>query len=206
MKLVPVHLERRRFQNQQSDAAFLTNVSASVGAVLKPAGPDKGVGERQRPHARESDEAGGEHPQLEAADAAAGHRRVDKRDRLQFPCIAIDTKLAAALDGQDDASFREILASNIEHLAEAIRTESSVTRWPMGRSSITSCENVVTYSRRSTRHRPKGTKWVTPAAHLRFSRLEQHRLADEISQIARLHPFHRPCAMSLNRAPTNTKT
>jgi hypothetical protein len=42
---------------------------------------------------------------------------------VQFHCIAIETNLAAALEGQNDASFREILASNVEHLAEAIRTE-----------------------------------------------------------------------------------
>jgi hypothetical protein len=41
---------------------------------------------------------------------------------VQFQCIAIDTNLAAALDGQNDASFREILASNVERLAEAIQT------------------------------------------------------------------------------------
>jgi hypothetical protein len=42
---------------------------------------------------------------------------------VQFHCIAIDTNLAAALDGQSDASFREILASNVERLAEAVRTQ-----------------------------------------------------------------------------------
>lgn len=42
---------------------------------------------------------------------------------VQFHCIAIDTNLAAALDGQSDASFREILASNVERLAEAIGTQ-----------------------------------------------------------------------------------
>jgi hypothetical protein len=42
---------------------------------------------------------------------------------VQFHCIAIDTNLAAALDGENDASFREILASNVERLAEAIRTQ-----------------------------------------------------------------------------------
>jgi hypothetical protein len=41
---------------------------------------------------------------------------------VQFHCIAIDTNLAAALDGQDDSTFREILASNVERLADAIRT------------------------------------------------------------------------------------
>jgi hypothetical protein len=40
---------------------------------------------------------------------------------VQFHCIAIDTNLAAALDGQSDSSFREILASNVERLADAIR-------------------------------------------------------------------------------------
>jgi len=40
---------------------------------------------------------------------------------VQLHCIAIDTNLAAALDGQTDSSFREILASNVEHLADAIR-------------------------------------------------------------------------------------
>ena len=42
---------------------------------------------------------------------------------VQLHCIAIDTNLAAALDGQNDASFREILASNVEHLRDAIRTK-----------------------------------------------------------------------------------
>jgi len=42
---------------------------------------------------------------------------------VQFHCIAIDTNLAAALDGQNDVSFREILASNVECLAEAIRAQ-----------------------------------------------------------------------------------
>jgi hypothetical protein len=42
---------------------------------------------------------------------------------VQFHCIAIDTNLAAALDGPNDASFREILASNVERLAEAIRAQ-----------------------------------------------------------------------------------
>jgi hypothetical protein len=42
---------------------------------------------------------------------------------VQFHCIAIDTNLAAALDGQNDASFLEILASNVECLAEAIGTQ-----------------------------------------------------------------------------------
>ena len=41
---------------------------------------------------------------------------------VQFHCIAVDTNLAAALDGQDDSTFREILASNVERLADAIRT------------------------------------------------------------------------------------
>ena len=41
---------------------------------------------------------------------------------VQFHCFAIDTNLAAALDGQDDSTFREILASNVERLADAIRT------------------------------------------------------------------------------------
>jgi hypothetical protein len=40
---------------------------------------------------------------------------------VQLHCIAIETNLAGALDGQDDSSFREILASNVERLAEAIR-------------------------------------------------------------------------------------
>ena len=40
---------------------------------------------------------------------------------VQFYCIAIDTNLAAALDGQSDPAFREILVSNVERLAEAIR-------------------------------------------------------------------------------------
>ena len=42
---------------------------------------------------------------------------------VQFHCIAIDTNLAAALEGQNDAAFRQILASNVERLAEAIRSE-----------------------------------------------------------------------------------
>ena len=42
---------------------------------------------------------------------------------IQFHCIAIDTNLAAALEGQNDAAFRQILASNVERLAEAIRSE-----------------------------------------------------------------------------------
>jgi hypothetical protein len=53
-------------------------------------------------------------------------RRFQNQQRdaaVQFHCIAIDTNLAAALDGQNDASFREILASNVEHLAEAVRVE-----------------------------------------------------------------------------------
>jgi hypothetical protein len=40
---------------------------------------------------------------------------------VQFHCIAIDTNLAAALDRQNDSLFREILASNVEQLADAIR-------------------------------------------------------------------------------------
>ena len=40
---------------------------------------------------------------------------------VQFYCIAIHTNLPAALDGQSDAPFREILASNVERLANAIR-------------------------------------------------------------------------------------
>jgi hypothetical protein len=40
---------------------------------------------------------------------------------VQFHCIAIDTNLAAALDGQNDSMFREILASNVERLADAVR-------------------------------------------------------------------------------------
>ena len=40
---------------------------------------------------------------------------------VQLHCIAIDTNLAAALDGQNDSSFREILASNVERLANAVR-------------------------------------------------------------------------------------
>lgn len=42
---------------------------------------------------------------------------------VQFHCIAIDTNLAAALDGQTDASFRQILANNVGRLAEAIHTQ-----------------------------------------------------------------------------------
>lgn len=42
---------------------------------------------------------------------------------VQFHCIAIDTNLAVALERQNDPSFREILASNVERLAEAILTE-----------------------------------------------------------------------------------
>jgi hypothetical protein len=40
---------------------------------------------------------------------------------VQFHCIAIDTNLATALDRQNDSSFREILASNVERLADAVR-------------------------------------------------------------------------------------
>jgi hypothetical protein len=40
---------------------------------------------------------------------------------VQFHCIAIETNLAAALDGQNDSTFREILASNVERLADAVR-------------------------------------------------------------------------------------
>jgi hypothetical protein len=40
---------------------------------------------------------------------------------IQFHCIAIDTNLAAALDGQNDPTFREILASNVQQLADAVR-------------------------------------------------------------------------------------
>ena len=40
---------------------------------------------------------------------------------VQFHCIAIDTNLAAALDGQNDFTFREILASNVERLVDAVR-------------------------------------------------------------------------------------
>jgi hypothetical protein len=40
---------------------------------------------------------------------------------VQFHCIAIDTNLAAALDGQNDPTFCEILASNVERLADAVR-------------------------------------------------------------------------------------
>ncbi len=46
-----------------------------------------------------------------------------KRDAaVQFYCIAVDQNLAAALDGSNDPSFREILASNVENLAAAIRS------------------------------------------------------------------------------------
>ncbi len=41
---------------------------------------------------------------------------------VQFRCIVVDTNLAAALDGQIDSSFLENLASNVEGLADAIRT------------------------------------------------------------------------------------
>ncbi len=40
---------------------------------------------------------------------------------VQFHCIAIDTNLTAALDGQNDPTFCEILASNVERLADAVR-------------------------------------------------------------------------------------
>ena len=39
---------------------------------------------------------------------------------VQLHCIAIDTNLAGALDGQNDSSFREIVASNVERLADAV--------------------------------------------------------------------------------------
>ena len=120
---------------------FLTNVSISVGAVMQPAGLEKGVGiisaaylkdptdpqwqdtpeykewlawmkkynssaqcrrrpyslrllggadhgrraqgERRQSHPRERDEAGGQHPRPEAADAAARHHCLDQRRRFR---------------------------------------------------------------------------------------------------------------------------
>jgi hypothetical protein len=50
---------------------------------------------------------------------------------VQFHCIAIDLNLAAALDGRTDPSFREILGTNVESLAEAVcnaRHGTSVTK------------------------------------------------------------------------------
>ena len=46
----------------------------------------------------------------------------EQRDAaVQLHCIAVDLNLIAALDGRDDRSFRDILASNVEHLADAVR-------------------------------------------------------------------------------------
>jgi hypothetical protein len=46
----------------------------------------------------------------------------EQRDAaVQLHCIAVDLNLIAALDGRDDPSFREILASNVGHLADAVR-------------------------------------------------------------------------------------
>jgi hypothetical protein len=59
--------------------------------------------------------------EIQAIQAAL--RRFQSRQSdaaVQFHCIAIDTNLTAALDGQSDSSFREILASNVERLAHAI--------------------------------------------------------------------------------------
>ena len=36
--------------------------------------------------------------------------------------------------------------------------------------------------------------------------VEQHHLADEVGQIAGLHPLHHPRAVGLDRAPTDLKT
>ena len=50
-------------------------------------------------------------------------QRQQRDAAVQFHCIAVDLNLVAALDGRDDdPSFREILASNVEHLAEAVRS------------------------------------------------------------------------------------
>ena len=43
---------------------------------------------------------------------------------VQFHCIAIDLNLAAALDGRNDPSLRQILATNVENLADAVRSAS----------------------------------------------------------------------------------
>ena len=60
--------------------------------------------------------------EIEAIQAELRRFQSQQRDpAVQFYCIAIDTNLAAALDGQSDPTFREILASNVERLADAIR-------------------------------------------------------------------------------------
>ena len=43
---------------------------------------------------------------------------------VQFHCIAIDLNLAAALDGRNDPSLRQILATNVENLADAVHSAS----------------------------------------------------------------------------------
>jgi len=48
-------------------------------------------------------------------------QRQQRDAAVQFHCIAIDLNLAAALDGRNDPSFREILAANIANLADAVR-------------------------------------------------------------------------------------
>jgi hypothetical protein len=43
---------------------------------------------------------------------------------VQFHCIAIDLNLTAALEGRNDPSLRQILATNIGNLADAVRSAS----------------------------------------------------------------------------------
>ena len=41
---------------------------------------------------------------------------------VQFHCLAVDSNLAEALDGRDDQMLRDVLASSVAHLDEALRS------------------------------------------------------------------------------------
>jgi len=41
---------------------------------------------------------------------------------VQFHCVAVDSNLAEALDGRDDQMLREVLASSVVQLDEALRS------------------------------------------------------------------------------------
>ena len=43
---------------------------------------------------------------------------------VQFHCLAVDSNLAQALDGRDDPMLREVLASSVEQLENAVRSAS----------------------------------------------------------------------------------
>jgi hypothetical protein len=59
---------------------------------------------------------------IQAVRLELGRFQRQQRDAaVQFHCIAVDLNLAAAIDGRNDPSFREILAANVANLYDAVR-------------------------------------------------------------------------------------